>query len=72
MDFKGATSVTSKNHAKCLSERKDPSPASETRKEASRNMFVECQTKSKALEKSIVARICRKPGLGLLDPLKMD
>ena len=29
-----------------------------------------CQTESKALEKSIVARIVREPGLGLLSTFK--
>ena len=31
-----------------------------------------CQTESKALEKSIVERIVREPGLGLLNPSEMD
>ena len=31
-----------------------------------------CQTESKALEKSIVDRIVREPGLGLLNPSEMD
>ena len=31
-----------------------------------------CQTQSKGLEKSIVARIVREPGLGLLNPFEMD
>ena len=31
-----------------------------------------CQTESKAFEKSIVDRIVREPGLGLLNPSKMD
>ena len=31
-----------------------------------------CQTESKALEKSIVARIVQEPGLGLLNPSEMD
>ena len=30
------------------------------------------QTESKAFEKSIVARIVREPGLGLLNPTEMD
>ena len=30
-----------------------------------------CQTESKALEKSIVDRIVREPGLGLLNPSEM-
>ena len=32
----------------------------------------ECQTESKALEKSIVARIVGEPGLSLLNPFEMD
>ena len=32
----------------------------------------ECKTESKALEKSIVERIVREPGLGLLNPSEMD
>ena len=31
-----------------------------------------CQTESIAFEKSIVARIVREPGLGLLNPSEMD
>ena len=31
-----------------------------------------CQTESKALEKSIVERIVREPGLGLFNPSEMD
>ena len=31
-----------------------------------------CQTESKALEKSIVAKIVQDPGLGLLNPSEMD
>ena len=31
-----------------------------------------CQTESKALEKLIVERIIREPGLGLLNPSEMD
>ena len=31
-----------------------------------------CQTESKVLEKSIVERIFREPGLGLLNPSEMD
>ena len=31
-----------------------------------------CQTELKALEKSIVERIIREPGLGLLGPSEMD
>ena len=30
------------------------------------------QTESKALEKSIVEKIVREPGLGFLNPLEMD
>ena len=33
---------------------------------------VGCQTESKALEKSIVERIIREPGLSLLNPSEMD
>ena len=32
----------------------------------------ECQTESKVLEKSIVVRIVRELGLGLLNPSEMD
>ena len=31
-----------------------------------------CQTESKAFEKSIVTRIIRESGLGLLNPFDMD
>ena len=31
-----------------------------------------CQTESKALDKLIVDRIVRDPGLGLLNPFEMD
>ena len=34
--------------------------------------MAECQTESKALEKSIAKIIVRGPGLGLLNPSEMD
>ena len=63
------------NHESAPIRKKTLSPTSKVKREASRNEFVEkegCQTESKALEKSIVARIVREPGLGLLNPSEMD
>ena len=67
-DKKGATFVILKNHASAPIRRERLSPTSKTRREASRNEFVKntgCRTESKALEKLIVDRIVREPGLGL-------
>ena len=63
------------NHASAPIRKERLSPTSKARREASRNKFVEkagCQTESKALEKSIVDRIVRDPGLGLLNPSEMN
>ena len=44
------------------------SSTSKARRETSRNKFVEKgQTEPKAFEKSLIARIVREPGLGLLN-----
>ena len=51
------------------------SPMSEAWCEASGNMFLEksgVPDKVESLEKSIVVRIILEPGLGLLDPSKID
>ena len=64
-----------KNHASAPIKKERLSPTSKARREASRNEFVEkagCQTESKALEKSIVERIARELGLGLLNLSEMD
>ena len=74
-DSKGTTFVILINHASSPIRKERLSPTSKARREASRNEFMvraECQTESKALEKSIVARIVREPGLGLLNPSEMD
>ena len=42
------------------------------RKDAPWGKRAGCQTESKAFEKSIVERIVREPGLGLLNPSEMD
>ena len=62
------------NHACALIRKERLSPTNKPRREASRNEFVEKgrMTKSKALEKSIVDRTVREPGLGLLNPSEMD
>ena len=74
-DSKGTTFVILINHASSPIRKERLSPTSKARREASRNKFMvraECQTESKALKKSIVARIVREPGLGLLNPSEMD
>ena len=61
------------NHASAPIRKERLSPTSKARREASRNQFVEKgQTEPKALEKSIVERIVREPGVGLLNPSEMD
>ena len=75
MNSKGTTFVILKNHTSALISKERLSPTSKIRRKASRNEFMEKggnQTKSKALEKSIVARIVREPGLVLLNPSEMD
>ena len=57
-----------------LSERKDwVQRAKQERRPAKMSLWkrVGCQTESKALKKSIVDRIIREPGLGLLNPSEM-
>ena len=74
-ESKGTTFVILKNYASALIRKERLSPTSKARMEASRNELWKragCQTESKALEKSIVDRIVREPGLGLLNPSKMD
>ena len=59
----------------CLSERKDwVQRAKQGGRPAEISFWKRagCQTESKALEKSIVERIVREPGLGLLNSTKMD
>ena len=62
------------NHASAPIREKRLSIMSKARREASRNKFVEKDgmTESKALEKSIVERIVREPGLGLSNPSEKD
>ena len=73
MDSKGTTFVILINHTSAPVRKERLSPTSKARRKASRNEFMAgCQTESKALEKSIVKRIVREPGLGLLNPSEMD
>ena len=75
MDSKGTAFVILKNHASAPISKEKLSLTSKARREASRIEFMEkegCQTQSKALEKSIVARIVQKRGMSLLNPSKMD
>ena len=63
------------NHASVLIRKKRLSPTGKARIEASRNEFMKkgkFQTESKAFEKSIVEKIIREPGLGLLNSSEMD
>ena len=72
---KGTTFVILIDHRSTPIRKERLSPTSKARREASRNQLWKragCQTESKALEKSIVDRIVRKPGLGLLNPSEMD
>ena len=74
-DSKRETLVILKNYASTLFRKKRLSPTSKARREVSRYNFLGkagCQKESKALEKSIVSRIVREPGLGLLNPSEMD
>ena len=71
MDSKGTAFVILINHASAPVRKERLSPTSKPRREASRNELMKragCQTESKAFENSIVERIVRKPGLGLLSP----
>ena len=73
MDSKGSTFVILKNHASVPIRKERLCPTSKARREATQNDLwkrVGCQTESKALEKSIIARITRELGLGLLTHLK--
>ena len=74
-DSKGTTFVILKNHASAPIRKERLSPTSKARREASQNNMWKragCQTESKALEKSIVDRIVREPGLGLSNPSEID
>ena len=73
--LKGTTFVNLKNHASPPVRKDRLSPTSKPRREASRNKFVEkggMPDRLEALEKSIVERIVRELGLGLLNPSIMD
>ena len=75
-DSKGATFVILKNHTSVPIRKERLSPTSKARREASQNEFVEKGRMPdrvyKAFKKSIVERIVREPGLGLLYSSKMD
>ena len=63
------------NHTSVPIRKEKLSPMSKAKREASQNKFVKragCQTESKAWEKSIVERIVRESGLGLLNPSKTN
>ena len=75
MDSKGTAFVILINHTSAPIRKERLSPTSKTRRgpaEMSLWKRAGCQTESKALEKSIVERIVREPGLGLLNPSEMD
>ena len=62
--------VIMKNHAKVPLRKERLSPTSKTKKETSEISLwkrVGCQTESKTVEKSIIARIVEEPSLGLLN-----
>ena len=72
---KGTAFVILINHSSAPVRKKRLSPTNKARRKASRNQLWKragCRTESKALEKSIVDRIVREPGLGLLNPSEMD
>ena len=74
-DSKGTAFVILINHTSAPVRKERLSPTSKPRREASQNELMKragCQTESKAFEKSIVERIVREPGLGLLNPSEMD
>ena len=67
--------MISKNHVSAPIRKERLRPTSKARRRASEMSLstrVGCQTELKALEKSIVARIIREPGLGLLSSSEMD
>ena len=66
-DLKGATFVILKNHASALVRK-----AKQGGRPAKIRLWKRAGCQSKALEKSIVARIIREPGLGLLNPSEMN
>ena len=72
---KGATFVILINHASAPIRKERLSPTNKQgRRPAEMSLWkcVQCQIQSKALEKSILERIVREPGLGLLNPSEMD
>ena len=74
-DSKGATFVIFINHRSAPIRKERLSPSSKARKKASRKEFMQksgMPDRVKALEKSIVERIVREPGLGLLNQSEMD
>ena len=74
-DSKGTTFVILIDHRSAPIGKKRLSPTSKARErpaEISLWKRAGCQTESKALEKSIVNRIVREHGLGLLNPFEMD
>ena len=73
-DSKGTTFVILINHRSAPIRKKRLSPSSKARREAEISLWKRagCQTESKAFQESIVDRIVREPGLGLLNPSEMD
>ena len=76
-DSKGAVFVILINHASAPIRKERLNPTSKAKQRGSPAYMslwkrAGCQTESKALEKSIVDRIVREPGLGLLNPFEID
>ena len=75
MYSKVTTLVILKRHANTLIKKERLSPTSKARREASQNEFWEkggMPDKIKSFREIKVERIIREPGLGLLNPSKMD
>ena len=74
-ESKGTTFVILTNHTSAPIREERLSPMSNASRKASQNEFMKkagCQTESIVFEKSIVDRIIRELGLGLLNPSEMD
>ena len=74
-DSKGTAFVILINHASAPIRKERLSPTSKAKREASRNEFMKkggMPDRVKNFKKSIVDRIVREPGMGLLNPSEMD
>ena len=75
MDSKETTIVILINHASTPIKKERLSPMGKARREASRIELPKregCQTESKAFNQSVLERIVRESGLGLLNPSEMS